>query len=517
MPAMVVIPSNGYNRRRVLVDQVHSVLSNRIQNNEEQYLLRWNTKDPTTTSPISWHSISELVRCLEYIQDYLETRERSIKASYQAQIFSKKRKSPDSGTEHERQPSPLARLLQQDSRTPSASRSSSVSSAALSISPTVDTYNGVLDADKNGFIYCRPEFGPDVPQIDVRTIPTPEMSRIAHRARVDTALKLIRDAYVRRLARVPGKPIHLINLVDASTPSLRFRYISDYVFDEQQGVYPASSGTQVGCLQCSPHMGRNIGCEYTKKCDCLEYAAVDESRITDPEMRKQYEDAIANGGSTIGFPKKFPYFAEGTKREKTGCLVPFYLDSRRPIYECNDKCHCGPYCRNKNVQFGRMVELEIFRTTGGRGWGLRCKEDLHEGQFIDTYRGEVITDAEATRRENASSKAKASYLYSLDKFAESENIDAKDIYVVDGEFMGGPTKFMNHSCEPNCRQYTVSYNKHDPRVYDIAFFACRFIPAGEELTFDYLDKDEDEPMGEPVEDSIACLCGAARCRKWLWT
>ena len=356
-----------------------------------------------------------------------------------------------------------------------------------------------------------------MPQIDVRTIPTPEMSRVAHRARVDTALKLIRDAYVRRLARVPGKPIHLINLVDASTPSLRFRYISDYIFDEQQGVYPASSGTQVGCLQCSPHMGRNIGCEYTKKCDCLEYAAVDESRITDPEMRQEYEDAIAKGDSTIGFPKKFPYFAEGTKREKTGCLVPFYLNSRRPIYECNDKCHCGPYCRNKNVQFGRMVEVEIFRTTGGRGWGLRCKEDLHEGQFIDTYRGEVITDAEATRRENASSKAKASYLYSLDKFAESENIDAKDIYVVDGEFMGGPTKFMNHSCDPNCRQYTVSYNKHDPRVYDIAFFACRFIPAGEELTFDYLDKDEGEPMGEPVEDSIACLCGATSCRKWLWT
>lgn len=94
----------------------------------------------------------------------------------------------------------------------------------------------------------------------------------------------------------------------------------------------------------------------------------------------EYQHAIATGGNTMGFPKKFPYFAEGTKIQRTGCLVPFYLNSRRPIYECNDKCKCGRYCRNKLVQFGRTVEVEIFKTATGRGWGLRCKEDLHEGK-----------------------------------------------------------------------------------------------------------------------------------------
>lgn len=432
----------------------------------------------------------------------------------QAQIATtRKRKSPDSSSGHESRASPFDRRFQ-ESRTPSVSRSS-----PLSPSPPVsshDVYNGVLDADEHGFVYCRSAAGADIPQLDVHAL-TPEITQAAYLASVDKALTYIRNEYVRRLAKVPGehgKPIRLINLVDSSTPSLRFRYISEYVL--QEGVYRASSETQQGCTQCSPHMGRDIGCEYTKKCDCLEYAAVDESRL-DGEQRKQYYHALDTGASTMGFPKKFPYFASGTKREKTGCLVPFYLNSRRPIYECNDKCHCGRYCRNKNVQFGRQVEVEIFRSSNGRGWGLRCREDLHEGQFIDTYRGEVITDAEATRRETASSKAKASYLYSLDKFAESEGLDEKDLYVVDGEFMGGPTKFINHSCEPNCRQYTVSYNKHDPRVYDIAFFACRFIPKGEELTFDYLDKDDDEPMDEPGEDAIPCLCGSKKCRKWLWT
>lgn len=339
------------------------------------------------------------------------------------------------------------------------------------------------------------------------------MTREAQSSKVDKALRYVRAEYVRRLEKLPGAKVHLFNTVDALTPSLRFKYIPEYVL--RDGVYRMSSETQQSCQKCSPRMGRDIGCEYTKKCDCLEYAAVDESRM-DSRMMAKYRRAKAEGGNIMDFPKKFPYFAEGTKATRTGCLVPFYLNSRRPIYECNDKCKCGPGCRNKLVQFGRTVEVEIFKTSTGRGWGLRCKKDLNEGQFIDTYRGEIITDDEATKREESASKAKASYLYSLDKFAESEELEQAELYVVDGEYMGGATKFINHCCEPNCRQYTVSYNKHDPKVYDIAFFACRFIPAGEELTFDYLDKDDGEAMDEPGEDAIPCLCGADKCRKWLW-
>ena len=87
-----------------------------------------------------------------------------------------------------------------------------------------------------------------------------------------------------------------------------------------------------------------------------------------------------------------------------------------------------------------------------------------------------------------------------------------------GAAISATVALINHSCEPNCRQYTVSYNKHDCRVYDIAFFAIRDIPAGEELTFDYLDKDDDDvEIEQPGEDAVPCLCGAAKCRKWLWT
>lgn len=347
----------------------------------------------------------------------------------------------------------------------------------------------------------------------ITDFPTLDMRQAAYDSEVRTATTLIRARYMRKLEQVPGPPIELLNTVDDSTPSLRFRYVSHHVLGAD--VYQYALDTATGCEQCSPEMGRNVGCEYTKKCDCLEYAAVNEGSLT-AEEKERYEQCRAEGLSTLGLPKRFPYFTAGTKVERGGTLVPWYLNSRHPIYECNHNCRCGDGCRNKNVQFGRRVELQIFKTQSGRGWGLRSTQNLHRGQFIDTYRGEIITDEEATRRENTSSKAKASYLYSLDKFAESEELQHEP-YVVDGEFMGGPSKFMNHSCEPNCRQYTVSFNKHDPYVYDIAFFACEDISAYTELTFDYLDREEGEEAEDPGADAIRCLCGSAKCRKWLWT
>lgn len=101
---------------------------------------------------------------------------------------------------------------------------------------------------------------------------------------------------------------------------------------------------------------------------------------------------------------------------------------------------------------------------------------------------------------------------------------------------------MNHSCDPNCRQFTVSSFRGDTKVYDLAFFALEHIPAGTELTFDYLDKDavddEDEEKdtdgdtdedidentdendqdveGQKDKSATKCLCGSINCRKYLW-
>ncbi|KAL1624018.1 hypothetical protein SLS56_008000 [Neofusicoccum ribis] len=336
------------------------------------------------------------------------------------------------------------------------------------------------------------------------------------------AAAAIRMEVRRRLDSLPGPRISLVNTVDNTSPPLNFEFIRQNILGE--GVFAADPQTRTGCSKCRADMGQGIGCEYSKVCDCLEYAAVNDTVRMLPEERDRWEAIKAAGGGygdTAGLPKKFPYFSSGSK---AGCLVSFYLERRYPIYECNENCRCGPTCKTRVVQKGRQVRLEIFKTPNGRGWGLRCKEALRQGQFIDTYRGEIITDTEATRREKgARHGTKDSYLYSLDKFAEAEDIPQEELYVIDGEFKGGPTRFINHSCEPNCRQYVVSYNRHDPKVYEIAFFAIRDIEPNEELTFDYLDKDEDEEeevhpneRNESGMKPIKCLCGASKCRKYLW-
>ncbi|KIV98894.1 hypothetical protein, variant [Verruconis gallopava] len=360
-------------------------------------------------------------------------------------------------------------------------------------------------------------------RVDTSDFPTASMRQRSMGSRYNVAASKIRSQFTRSLQSLPGKAIRLVNTRDASTPPLSFTFIDGYLYRE--GVEPPDPSMMQGCglvpsrfgPTCKPNMGANCGCEYTRSCECLEYARINDARLDvhERQMLRDYEDGAMI--SLMGLPKRFPYSA------KSGLLVSSYLGHRWPIYECNDNCACGPGCKSRVVQKGRTVGLEIFKTKH-RGWGLRATENLRQGQFIDTYRGEVITRDEADRRAVRGGKSKDSYLFSLDKFMR----EGDHRYEIDGEFYGGPTRFINHSCEPNCVVYVVSRDKNNTFLYEIAFFALRDIAAGEELTFDYRDDDgtTDEAgsaneTGEgsesgAEEDSIPCLCGAKNCRKWLW-
>lgn len=391
-------------------------------------------------------------------------------------------------------------------------------------------YNGILQK-KEGRLVAKSVADPEH-EINASTLPTAEMRVAAAKTPVIEAERAIRAAFDAKLRKV--RKVRLENDHDSTTPSLNFTFIKDYQLGKDVTGNPAHEFA--GCTKyCRPDMGQNIGCEYTAKCECLEFAAVDEKALAKkyPEEYQIYLIAKADGEGvdTAGFPKRFPY----TKPSVTGgpqTLVPFYREERHPIYECNENCRCLSGCKSRLVQKGRKVPLVIFKTPN-RGWGVKCDEDLIAGEFIDTYLGEVITDEECSRREDASSKAKASYLYSLDKFVgdylpDGESIlEKEDCYVVDGQHMGNVTRFINHSCEPNIRQYTVSYNKHDTKLYNLAFFAYEDISAGTELTFDYMDHDEQEledvirareaGAQDPQNiDKIQCHCGAAKCRWYLW-
>ena len=292
---------------------------------------------------------------------------------------------------------------------------------------------------------------------------------------------------------MPGPPISIRNDVDNSGPPSNFEFVTQNVCGA--GVIPPDPEARVGC-GCRADFRRQVGCEY-RACECLEDTAFDED------------------GKSVGFP----YHGSGGKKD---LLRKHYLERGHAIYECNELCTCASFCKSRLVQKGRTVPLEIFRTEN-RGWGLRCLLPLRRGQFVDTYRGEIITDVEAdgremAARENPNSLSKDSYLFSLDKFQGEPGtygyIPDDQLYLIDGQFKGGPSRFINHSCDPNLGVFSVSYYRGNPKIYELAFFCLRDIEPWSELTFSYTNVGEDPPGNE--QKKTKCLCGAADCVGYLW-
>ncbi|KAL9624936.1 MAG: hypothetical protein Q9160_000983 [Pyrenula sp. 1 TL-2023] len=204
-------------------------------------------------------------------------------------------------------------------------------------------------------------------------------------------------------------------------------------------------------------------------------------------------------------------------------------DERPPvIYECNQNCSCAPRCQNKVIGKGRTLPLNIFMTKMC-GLGVRCPLPVAKGQFLDTYLGELITTKELDKREEVRDTAYphgTSYSFTLDRFEDDLNDERGEgkpripMYQVDATKFGCPTRFINHSCEPNCRVYPSLIRLTDRRVYNLAFFAIRDIAANEELTIDYDPQgagaawDENDFLDDP--DMKRCYCGTKKCRKLLW-
>ncbi|KAK6529231.1 hypothetical protein TWF281_008412 [Arthrobotrys megalospora] len=304
--------------------------------------------------------------------------------------------------------------------------------------------------------------------------------------------------FLQNLRQLKGPEITVVNTVDmVPCPPLEFTFINDYLYRE--GVPAPNPEFNWGC-RCK----HAFGCQTTNTdCECVE--------------------ANHEGLQRLAY--------------KHNGLLKYPAECAYAIHECNEKCTCNVRCPNKVVLKGRQVPLEIFKTEH-KGWGLRCPEDLEAGQFIDRYTGEVITEREADRRTKIQENRGLTYLFDLDKFVEEDVEEGeggegseggssgtgdgqaaqKEVYCVDGAEYGGVTRFINHSCEPNMMVHAVTHNRSDLRTYDLALFTSRKIPAGEELTFEYVRNEGWEP-GDPIpEDKMKfpCYCGSKKCHGWLF-
>nr|CAB3266718.1 histone-lysine N-methyltransferase SUV39H2 [Phallusia mammillata] len=239
---------------------------------------------------------------------------------------------------------------------------------------------------------------------------------------------------------------------------------------------------------------------------------------------------LEQGECCPGTHKGKPAYQNGLVKLKPG----------KPIFECNSRCQCGLSCPNRIVQKGPQIAMSLFRTSNGKGWGVKALEPVMKGTFVMEYVGEVITNDEAEIRGKIYDNAGITYLFDLDFYDEENPL------TVDATNYGNISHFVNHSCSPNLQVYNVFVDNIDPAFPRIALFARRNIAINEEFTFDYqmtgdmTDGQEDVVTNITeassgilmAEDDTAsdvsrssscssimkrtkCLCGSSNCRGWL--
>ena len=113
------------------------------------------------------------------------------------------------------------------------------------------------------------------------------------------------------------------------------------------------------------------------------------------------------------------------------------------------------------------------------GLGLFAEKGFDKGDFVIEYTGTLVRNAVADHRGGK-------YLFQVNSR-----------WTIDGSGRGNLSRYINHSCAPNCVAYT--------RGKRVLIYSRRRISPGEELSYDYGKEYFDEyirPKG--------CLCSACR-------
>ena len=139
---------------------------------------------------------------------------------------------------------------------------------------------------------------------------------------------------------------------------------------------------------------------------------------------------------------------------------------------------------------GRRLQV---RKSGVHGKGVFAVQPIRKGETFIEYTGEVIGWPEALRRHpHDPDQPDHTFYFHLD-----------DERVIDGLVGGNASRWINHSCAPNCEAEDDS-----GRVW---LKALRNIKVGEELFFDYGLVIE-ERYTPALKRRFECRCGAKTCR-----
>jgi uncharacterized protein len=135
----------------------------------------------------------------------------------------------------------------------------------------------------------------------------------------------------------------------------------------------------------------------------------------------------------------------------------------------------------------------VLRRSQAHGRGVFARVDIPNGTRLVEYTGERITNAEADRRyDDDKMRTHHTFLFILNSRT-----------CIDAAVGGNISRFINHSCDPNCIAWIEGQH--------IWIDACRDIRAGEELGYEYEYDFLPEYTVEDLE-FYGCNCGSPRCR-----
>lgn len=151
------------------------------------------------------------------------------------------------------------------------------------------------------------------------------------------------------------------------------------------------------------------------------------------------------------------------------------------------------------MSYNRYIEV---KDSGIHRHGVFAKTDIPKGIRVIEYTGRRITKEESakilndtlsTHRKDPNNNA-ATYIFNI-----GEEWD------IDGDIPENDARYINHSCDPNCR-----YIIEDKRVW---IESIRDIKKGEEITYNYGFELEEDDLYEFMDHP--CKCGTKRCAGYI--
>ena len=162
-------------------------------------------------------------------------------------------------------------------------------------------------------------------------------------------------------------------------------------------------------------------------------------------------------------------------------------------------------CKNRIPSPSNLAKciVKTLREERGKELVLMTTEKLKEGDIIGQYTGKVTMDEGQQSFysiEMCLFKYDDSGIY--DGFDKGKTQQPVSKFHVDATERGNLTRFMSHSCDPNCECNTY-INDGEAQVW---VKAIRDVEGGEPLTIDYGDD------ASKLFKGGICFCGSKECR-----